>query len=122
MYTKESPGGSQEKLWQHSLATAVAARQIAWRVSHPNKDEVFIAALLHDIGQVILASVFPDKYEQISKLDWDNAEICETERVLLGINHLEAGQYVAEKWNLPPRLARPLYEHHRINMAENQKS
>ena len=109
--------------WTRSLASGVIAKYLTKRVNRtPILETAFIAGFLHDIGQVILASVFPEKYEKIAALDPLSSNICETERVLLGIDHLQAGRFVAEKWNLPDRLSRPLYEHHRIGRKPGQKS
>jgi HD-like signal output (HDOD) protein len=109
--------------WTRSLASGVIAKFLTHRLNRASiMETAFIAGFLHDIGQVILASVFPDKYETIAGLDPLSPEVCETERILLGIDHLQAGKFVAKKWNMPSRLARPLYEHHRIGRPPGQKS
>lgn len=65
--------------WTRTLASGVVAKFLTHKINRPQLLETaFIAGFLHDIGQVILASVFPDKYEQISKLDPNNPDICES--------------------------------------------
>lgn len=109
--------------WTRSLACGVIAKFLARQLNKPKLIEMaFIAGFMHDIGQAILAGVFPDKYQHISNLDKEGNDICETEKVLLGIDHLEAGAFVASQWNLPESLIQPIAEHHRVGMAADERS
>ncbi|MBU0984502.1 MAG: HDOD domain-containing protein [candidate division Zixibacteria bacterium] len=109
--------------WTRSLACGVVAKNLAGMLRMTKQVETaFIAGFMHDIGQVVLAGVFPEKYERISRFEMDSPEIHKTERVLLGIDHLQAGEYVAQKWNLPEALVKPIAEHHRLHVAPGEKS
>lgn len=109
--------------WTRSLGSGVISKYLAHRSNQKKLIEVaFIAGFIHDIGQAMLAGGFPDKYEQIAKLDADSPDICETERVLLGIDHQQAGEYVAGIWNLPDTLSKPIADHHRLDLAPNVNS
>lgn len=82
-------------LWEHSLATALAAEPLracsrAWQ-----QPEVFPAALLHDMGRVIMAGH-----------DGDLGEL-DPER-----DHAELGALVAEGWGLPPTICNLIRYHH----------
>ncbi|MDH3889801.1 MAG: HDOD domain-containing protein [candidate division Zixibacteria bacterium] len=109
--------------WTRSLSSGVIAKYLAHKSNQKKLIEVaFIAGFIHDIGQAILAGGFPDKYEQIAKLEPDAPDICETERVILGIDHQEAGEYVAGIWNLPDTLSKPIASHHRIDLPPGVNS
>lgn len=109
--------------WTRSLGSGVISKYLAHKSNQSKLIEVaFIAGFIHDIGQAILAGGFPEKYEQIAKLDPDSPDICETERVLLGIDHQAAGEYVAGIWNLPNTLSKPIADHHRIDIPPNVNS
>lgn len=109
--------------WTRSLACGVIAKFLAQEINRPKLAELaFIAGFMHDIGQAILAGAFPDKYEQIDKLDAASAEIYKTESVILGIDHLQAGAFVAGEWNLPEALIKPISEHHRLDKVPGEKS
>ncbi|MCK4607704.1 MAG: HDOD domain-containing protein, partial [candidate division Zixibacteria bacterium] len=100
--------------WTRSLACGVIAKFLAHRMNqHELIEAAFIAGFMHDIGQVILAGVFPEKYDEINTLESPDVHLTET--VLMGINHLEAGGYVARKWNLPEDLVKAIAEHHRLD-------
>ena len=65
IYKGGGESDSTSKLWRHSLSTAVACRQIAKRIKHPDKDEIFIAGLLHDIGKLVMLDKLKDRYRDI---------------------------------------------------------
>jgi HD-like signal output (HDOD) protein len=48
--------------WQHSLYCAHVARAIAEVCNYSNIDEVYTTGLLHNIGQLVLETAYPDKY------------------------------------------------------------
>lgn len=99
--------------WTRSLACGVIAKFLARSTGRTKHIETaFIAGFMHDIGQVILAGTFPDKYEQLAKIDPGSPDLCEAERVLLGVDHQQVGAHVAHSWNLPETLVRPIGEHH----------
>ncbi len=109
--------------WTRSLACGVTAKYLARALNKPKLIEVaFIGGFMHDIGQAILAGVYPDKYQEISRLDAESPDIYETERVLLGTDHLEVGEHVAGGWNLPGSLVKTISEHHRIGKTPSEKS
>ncbi|MCP4581275.1 MAG: HDOD domain-containing protein [candidate division Zixibacteria bacterium] len=109
--------------WIRSLSSGVAAKHLAHLIKQPKIAETaFIAGFMHDIGQPILAGIFPDKYGEITRLNPMSSEIYKTEQILLGINHMTAGEYIAGKWNLPDNLTKAIAKHHRINMPAKEKS
>ena len=113
MYTKEASSGPQEKLWQHSLATAVAARQIAQRIRHPAKDEVFIAALLHDIGKLVLLQKLTEKYlEIVTEVEDTGGRFIDVEADRLGFTHCEVAAILLDHWQFPQSLKEAVLDHH----------
>jgi len=109
--------------WPRSLAGGVISKYLVSKINQPKLIELaFIAGFLHDIGQAILAGAFPDKYDQIFKLSSDDSSICKSEKVILGIDHTEAGLCIAQQWNLPTNLTWAITEHHRLNKAGTCRS
>ncbi len=53
-----------EKFWQKSLSAAVAAKLIMSEIDKSEPEEVFIAALLQNIGELILVRTFPEQYAE----------------------------------------------------------
>ncbi|MBM4053605.1 MAG: GGDEF domain-containing protein [Planctomycetes bacterium] len=102
-----------EKHWQQSLSSAVAAKLIMAEVDKTDPEEIFSAALLQDIGGLILARSFPQQYKQTMKALSENNEDCiETERQIIGADHALVGYAVTRNWGFPAELLIPILYHH----------
>ncbi|GJQ47683.1 putative diguanylate cyclase [Candidatus Kuenenia stuttgartiensis] len=102
-----------EKHWQKSLSAAVAAKLIMAEIDKTDPEEIFIAALLQDIGGLILARAFPQQYEQtLIALTDDKRDIIEIERRIIGADHALIGYEVTRNWGFPAELLVPIQFHH----------
>jgi putative nucleotidyltransferase with HDIG domain len=110
-------------LWEHSLGAGVAANIISRRLKLPECEEISTAALLHDIGKVIIRLNFGDDYRQLLALiEEDNVSMMEAERRLLGTDHAEVGAWLAKSWFLPDKLIEPIGFHHEVAAAPSQQT
>jgi len=115
MYMKEDKDGSKAKLWQHSLSSAVAARQVAAWCRHPQKEEVFIAALLHDIGKLVLIQKMPQRFTEIvERVSSEGVSFREAEQEALGFSHDQVALVLLEKWSFPDLLCESIRFHHEL--------
>ncbi len=102
-----------KKFWEYSLASAVASKLIVEKVDGSDPEEVFVSGLLQNLGELILARTFPDKYEQVLSTDSDSiAERLAAEESIIGFNHCRIGYEVAKQWGFPDALLAPLLYHH----------
>lgn len=107
-------------LWEHSVGCAIVARTIARMKSIDNYEEVSVAALLHDIGKVVLGLKFPDKYEKtISDAGRRNCHISDSERRVFEVTHAIAGAWLLEKWKFPINLVEAVEHHHKPHLSKN---
>lgn len=104
-------GFSFELLQEQSLLTARVARQIP---SDPKEQEVaFTAALLHDVGKVILALGVPAQMKTIVELvTHDGTPMHVIEQEVLGVTHAEVGAYLLGAWGLPLPIVEAVAYHH----------
>lgn len=120
--TKENPEEGKQ-LWEHSLATAIAARMVADRISHPQVEEVFISGLLHDIGKLVLQQRLGDiLYELAAESEKNGTPYLEIEQQRLGFTHAALGGAVLERWSLPPDLVEGVRLHHVNTFATGDSS
>jgi putative nucleotidyltransferase with HDIG domain len=99
-------------IWRHSIAAALCAKCLA-RHASLDQDYAFIAGLLHDIGRLVLASSFPDQYAQVDEYGKrHDISLGEAELRVLGVDHQQTGQLLAEAWKFPPLIQRAIGEHH----------
>ncbi|MFN7922556.1 MAG: HDOD domain-containing protein [Bryobacteraceae bacterium] len=96
---------AMRRCWRHNLATALVAEWLAepcWL----DKGEAYTAGLLHDLGILALAALYPKPFESIlaqceSSTTPSRARMRELEKANLGATHVEAASWLAEEWGLP---------------------
>lgn len=120
------PGGlNHNAFWEHSFSTAVAARLLARKLPVPGADDVFSAAMLHDIGKVVLDVYFEKDYEQVlqtaaqQKSLFHGQVFHQIESRILGVSHTDIGTYLANKWKLPVAINEVIQYHHQPDRAEH---
>jgi putative nucleotidyltransferase with HDIG domain len=111
----ESNGGWElkpERFRVHALATQRAADQIGRAVGWVERDELAAAALLHDIGRLVISRLHPGYKVYFDAASRTPEQRLRDEREQLGIDHSLVGGVLARRWNLPQRLAVAIERHH----------
>ena len=101
-----------ERFRLHAVATQRAAERLARRVSHRDRDELLVAALLHDIGKLVLAEAYPGYPDRIHGAARTPEQRLQAEWRELGIDHAAVGGVLARRWRLPDRVATTIERHH----------
>jgi putative nucleotidyltransferase with HDIG domain len=103
---------SRGALWQHSVAVSVAAEILVKVLKIPDADEVFTAALLHDVGKLILGGFVKEDLRQIEDMVNKGITFDVAESMVLGTNHAEIGGQILDKWSFPAELVSAVQWHH----------
>ncbi len=110
------------KFWQHSIACAVCAKNIAAKIFPSSAENAFIAGLLHDLGKVVADQVLcknGEYSEVLEVMNRANTDIIEVEQNIIGVDHASLGRCLMEKWNLPAILCKTVGYHHSIAEVTN---
>ena len=108
------------QLWRHSLAVAMTSHTMATRAGLPHPEEVFVAGLLHDLGQVALYAKAPDLAAQVEQaLLGSDLWRTEAEQEILSLTHAEMAGWLADHWSLPIALKEPMMYHHQPTLARD---
>jgi HD-like signal output (HDOD) protein len=102
-------GLSEGALWRHAVTSSFAIDLIgvAGRIALPT--EAFASALLHDLGQIVLAQFLdPDTRRLLAEARDDGLSSRCAELEILGVHHGEVGALVAQEWQLPERTVRAI--------------
>lgn len=115
------PGFHPHRYWQGTLATSVAAQDLARYLRPVVAEDASTAGLLCDIGVGLLAYGVPNEYAQVLKqLDGDaGAELHRIEKRTIGITHPEVGAAVLEDWNLERPIIEAVARHHDEPQEDN---
>jgi len=109
---KKSHGFNHLAYWKRSIYAATAARTIAGKINIVQQEEAFLAALLKDIGMLVLDQELGERYGEIySKITTHN-DLIPAETEAFGMTHADAGGILADQWKLPPLLTTPIAFHH----------
>ena len=102
---RDEPGSPLD----HATSSADAAQSIIRASSEPIGRELVSAALLHDLGKLVL-----DEVVDAPRLLALSAEmrVIDAERALCGIDHAEVGALVTTSWNLPESVSTAIRYHH----------
>ncbi|SEO91588.1 HDOD domain-containing protein [Aquisalimonas asiatica] len=93
------------RVWEQALACATVARQLAEYTRSARPAEAYLAGLLHNIGQLVLVYQLPDDYpEVLQTASQGNHHLPALEREHFGIDHVELGAELLERWGLPALL------------------
>ncbi len=113
----KDPGKEKEfnRLWQHFLETATAAKNVALHIGYEMLEEAYVAGLLHDFGRLFLLRYFGKETFQANRLLADGMTLIEAEQKLFGIDHQEIGGIIASRWNLPISLVQAIGNHHPLD-------
>ncbi len=109
-----SPG----ELWRHSIAVSVAAEGLVKELKVEAAEEIFTAALLHDVGKLVLGEFVKDDFKKIENAvsEWVSFE--EAETMVLGTNHAEVGAQILTRWSLPVEIVNAVQWHHKPEASD----
>lgn len=110
------PGFSQQGLIDHSIAVATTAKRVAESrtTAEAIASDSFIAGLMHDIGQLVLAANLPIEFGQAIRIATDEKlSIFAAEMRVFGTTHAEVGGHLLGLWGIPHPIVEAVTFHHR---------
>ncbi|MFO7750464.1 MAG: HDOD domain-containing protein [Desulfobacteraceae bacterium] len=100
-------------MWRYSVSSALITRGISQKTDAKNRNTLFTAALLKDIGKTVLDRFVTNSFEKITHLVKDQGySFSEAEKQLIGIDHAELGAMIAKIWKFSPTMVKIIRHHH----------
>ncbi|WP_448374397.1 HDOD domain-containing protein [Fervidobacterium sp.] len=91
-----------DKLWSHFMTTAIFSEHVAKSIGFMNREEVFLAGMMHDVGKLALDLIFPTYTFELSKVSEKTQEpFFLVERKCEADNHMEIGGELLKLWKFP---------------------
>ena len=111
---KDGYGLGEGELWRHAVLSAHVVKMLVEYVRIPvTKHLVFTAALVKDIGKLILGRYVAFGFEKIDILVQSHGySYNEAEKEIIGMSHEELGALIAEKWRFSEKLTYIIRHHH----------
>lgn len=98
-------GFTAKDLWRHCIAVGIATRDIAKQMKLPMADEAFLAGMIHDMGILVSLQLWPEQLRHVcdraKAAAGTTTTFCDLERDIIGTDHQQLGQALAETWKFP---------------------
>jgi len=109
-------------MWEHALASSVAADLVMARVDQTLPTSLSTAALLHDVGKLVVSACLPPSLvtSLAQTAELEDRPLVEVERDVLGIDHAEVGAIVARSWGMPVSIQVAITKHHDWHEIEDR--
>ncbi len=104
---------SPQDLCFHSIGCAMISEVVSQRLGFSNSSELFTAAILHDIGKIVLdIYVGPRLFEVLERSRQDDSDFAMAEWEVIGTDHAVAGSSILQQWEFPRDICRAVRSHH----------
>jgi len=115
-------GLGENALWEHSVAAALVAETVEQICKVNIPPEAFAAALLHDIGKLVLGRFLDKRILELLNEAQEQGHLnpLDAEREILKVNHAELGGLIAKKWGLPDSIVKGISFHHHPDEGEER--
>ena len=96
-----------DDFWEKSVDCALLIKFLGCSLNVPNAERLFILGILHNLGELIVKQICPEKIAECKNRDntclaWD------VQRDVLGFTYGECGAELLKLWQLPYNLVAPI--------------
>jgi putative nucleotidyltransferase with HDIG domain len=99
--------------WRHSIGVAVIGQHLDRETGNHHREDVFTAGIIHDIGKVIMAYYFADRFQAVWETMYrEKLSFWDAERRHFPIHHADMGAQLAKRWHLPEPMCNVIGRHH----------
>jgi putative nucleotidyltransferase with HDIG domain len=108
-----------ERMWNHALATALVAEEVARATGAVDPHIVFLPGLFHDVGRIAFLLADDAAFGVVdAQVDSGAKKRPDAERAWYGFDHAEAGAILAEDWGLVHEQVDAIRWHHQPGQAD----
>jgi len=106
------------ELWHHSIGVSVAAEGLMKELNIEAAEEIFTAALLHDVGKLVVGEFIDNDIKKIEAAISQGISFEAAENMVLGTNHADIGAEILTQWSLPSVIVNAVRWHHSPESAD----
>ena len=106
-------------LWRHSIAVSLATEALVKDKKNLDAEDFFTAALLHDIGKLVLGNFVKEDFGAIESLTAKGISFVVAENMIIGTDHAEIGAKILALWSFPKDVVSAVRWHHNPEAADS---
>ncbi|MGD8591227.1 MAG: HDOD domain-containing protein [Gammaproteobacteria bacterium] len=108
-----------DSFWRHGIYSGILSRLIADNCQVLHGERLFVAGLMHDIGQLIISYKLPKLMRAIMDLsETEGIALHEAEQQILGFTHADVGAELMKVWQFPETQQNVARFHHNPSAAK----
>jgi putative nucleotidyltransferase with HDIG domain len=105
----------RERLWRHSMSTAISAKFVAEKVGFKDTGQAYITGMIHDIGRLAIFQYDEKIFHKIEKYSLDKSvPLIDAELAIAGLDHSQIGAMILFKWSFPDSIVQAVAYHHKF--------
>lgn len=93
-----------QRYWRKSILGALVASELADSISGLNRGDIYVAALLQDLGILVFSEVLGDEYTAMYNTARNHYDLVLLEQRNWGMDHAQAGSLLLKKWRFPKKI------------------
>ena len=109
---KTPSGWSMGNFNRHAAGVAMLSDLLSQNVPVDYAEGAFVAGLLHDVGQMLIAMGLREDYMEIQRLNKNGLPWTDCEHRVLGFDHAELSYDALRSWMLPQPICVAVGQHH----------
>lgn len=104
---------NMKTFWEHSYGCGIVSKLIGEMIGLGNPEGLYLAGLVHDLGEVVLGSSFKQEFATIlERAQTEGCSFYKAELEVLGYTHCDVGAWLGKKWHFPQELIEAMRTHH----------
>ncbi len=113
---------NRQRFWKHSLICSHIANYLARYFQFTSDSTIFISALIHDLGKIIVDQYLHDEFiSVVDQIETRHTTFAEAEKAILGLTHYQIGAKLLQQWNFPAQVISQVYHHHAPWLDKNYR-
>lgn len=105
------------EFWRSALATATGASRIGDRLGGVDRNDVYTAGLLADVGSLVMAQADGDRYLELYRQHRGDP-LVSAERSRYGFDHPQVAARLLRRWEFPAATREAIRQHHDPQVTE----
>ncbi|QJR79496.1 HDOD domain-containing protein [Alteromonas pelagimontana] len=100
-----------DKFWEQSVSCGLLAKYFAEQMRVREPERLFVAGLLHNVGELIMVSVAPEKAKRCQAFN-TRVSPADLQKAIVGFTYADLSAAMIRKWQIPECIAAPIANIH----------